>query len=376
MPTARCELQLIRQINDDFEPSVRFHRVVRPSKPPQIEVKNGRRERRIVDYRDNTFGICIWIHGEYDPGLFGRNYYWTISIPRGEKHLQFRERGKKHESALKAMAYARQLVARFAKRLANQGFVGVPKSENSFENYVLPGGANYTEWLITAPNLPHVYIGPHFDAPNVVAHVRTTEREVSGIGMVFVLEEIQSDWNQTLRDIDLNGGIFEATEEQELPPPENPYRHHWLEAALRMMSILAVRKGLSGIAWLPGRIHAERFPWANAKGLEGFYDNVVPKAATKLGKSWSESIQLLRITPLENNLSVRQDNDGKFAVIQHQPFKVLKKGIILRIEATKTMKILSSKDEIVSALLFNDAAREDILKNGLPAIGTIGQRVR
>lgn len=70
--TARCELQLIRQINDDFEPSVRFHRVVRPSKPPQIEVKNGRRERRIVDYRRLLLGLFI---SDFDPsnqvGLVG-----------------------------------------------------------------------------------------------------------------------------------------------------------------------------------------------------------------------------------------------------------------------------------------------------------------
>jgi hypothetical protein len=89
----------------------------------------------------------------------------------------------------------------------------------------------------TAPNLSVEYWGEHFQLPNIVAHVRTSERVTPQGARLLVMEEIQSDWNQALRK-----AIQEArdrhpaeAEERDLidwdddmdPPPDNPYLNHW-----------------------------------------------------------------------------------------------------------------------------------------------------
>ena len=121
---------------------------------------------------------------------------------------------------------------------------------------MLPGGEHYTEWLITAPNLPERYNNPHFDIENLVAHVWTTERTSVEITLpttgpsaptprrvlLLELEEIQSDWCQELRDAELKNTPYLD------PRPPNPYRYHWVDVALRMMLLLAAEKGFHGLA--------------------------------------------------------------------------------------------------------------------------------
>lgn len=68
-----------------------------------------------------------------------------------------------------------------------------------YSNYKLPGADDsYRELLITLPNIE----GPstHWDEPNVVAHVRFTERHDAEGARVLFLEELQSDWHQKGRD--------------------------------------------------------------------------------------------------------------------------------------------------------------------------------
>jgi hypothetical protein len=42
------------------------------------------------------------------------------------------------------------------------------------------------------------YKSPHFDEPNVLAHVRFNDRTIDGKKTLFI-EEVQSDWGQSLR---------------------------------------------------------------------------------------------------------------------------------------------------------------------------------
>lgn len=171
-----CELVLQRHITNEYTPFVRYEKQQRPAKLPPISVRHGRREVRLLHYMDRTFGLCIWLHVDVDADLFGHRGYWSFSVPHGAKKLARHPVGRRFVSGQAAMAYGRAVVERMARRLATEGFVGQTKSVNQFTRFALPGGEHYTEWLITAPNLSVEYWGEHFELPNIVAHVRTTER--------------------------------------------------------------------------------------------------------------------------------------------------------------------------------------------------------
>ena len=61
------------------------------------------------------------------------------------------------------------------------------------------GGEQYREWLITLPCYPDSYISGHFDARNVLVHVRCDLREGADGERVLMLHEVQSDWAQQAR---------------------------------------------------------------------------------------------------------------------------------------------------------------------------------
>ncbi len=381
-----CELLLQRHITDEYVPLVRYEKQQRPAKLPPVVVRHGRREVWLLHYMDRTFGLCIWLHVNVDPDMFGHRGYWSFSVPRGSKKLAAQPVGRKFVSVQEAMAYGRALVERMARRLAAQGFVGQTRSLNQFSRFVLPGGEHYTEWLITAPNLPVEYWGEHFELPNIVAHVRTTERKTPAGLRLLVLEEIQSDWNQALRK-----AIQEAKKQQPEgaedrdpigwdddmeAPPENPYLSHWLDAALRMMLLLAANQGFAGIAWLPGTLHAERFPWANAEGLTAFYDRIVPAAVEKLAKSWSARLNIAQFSTLSRKFDLRKlAGEAGWQVFNVASRKVVGEKFTTYAAAEAFRR--SNEDaviESVPALYLSDEMRDDIRDNGLPYLGAVGKR--
>lgn len=381
-----CELVLQRHITDEYVPHVSYVKQQRPAKLPPVSVRHGRREVRLLHYRDRTFGLCIWLHTEFDKGLFARHSYWSFSVPRGRKKIAPHQVRGDFRSAQEAMAYGRVLVERMARRMAKEGFTGQIKSVNQFTRYVLPGGEHYTEWLITAPNLAEKYWGEHFDIPNIAAHVRTTERTSPEGKRILVLEEIQSDWNQELRKAikearsrhpDTADSDFIEWDEDMVPPPFNPYLNHWLEAALKMMLLLAVNQGFSGIAWLPGKLHAERFPWANAEGLKTYYDHIVPVAVEKLGRSWGAKLDAAQFSTMSRHFGVRQvTGKEKWRVLNLDSGQTVGEEFT---EPDKAEEFRRSQEtsvlENVTALYVSDEMRTDIRKNGLPYLGAVGKRL-
>jgi hypothetical protein len=382
-----CELVLQRCITDEYVPRVCYNKQQRPTPLPPVEVLRGRRVIRLLHYADRTFGLCIWLNVDVDVGLFGRNRYWSFSVPRGGKKLAPHPVGRCFVTPQEAMWYGRALVKNMARRLSREGFVGHTRSLNQFARYVLPGGDQYTEWLITAPNLPVEYRGEHFDLPNIVAHVRTTERTTPEGMRLLLMEEIQSDWNQELRAALQKAGDRDPLEDPDgetiqwdddmAPPPLNPYLNHWLAAALRMMLLYAANQGFAGLAWLPGRLHAERFPWANADGLSTFYDRIVPAAMGKLAASWGAHLDTTRFSTMSRRFAVRKvPGNEKWVVFN------LDSGHVVgdefpgqdQAEACRRSKEVPVSED-VTALYLTDEMRTDIQANGLPCLGAVGKRL-
>ncbi len=378
-----CDLVLQRHISDEFSPDVRFVKQARPAVLPPETIQGGRREVRLLHYTDRSFGFCIWLHVDVAPSLFGRHRYWSFSVPSGWKHLPAFQNNKAFYSVADAMAYGRTLVKSMARRLEVQGFVGSAKSLNHYARFALPQGDDYSEWLMTAPNLREEYWGDHFRIKNLIAHVRTTVRTTLQGDRVLLLEEIQSDWNQELRKAiqdrkqrqrtdDCLDDIFDRID----MPPLNPYLNHWLDAALRMMLLLAVQRGYAGIAWLPGRLHAERFPEADAKGLEVFYDQIVPKAVAKLGKTWGGTCGETQFWTLSRRFDVvRVSRPDRWQVFNVDSGRVVGEGFSDFGRAEEFRRSVEKQVlEVAPCLSISHDMRADIHDDGLPHLGGIGLR--
>jgi hypothetical protein len=244
---------------------------------------------------------------------------------------------------------------RLVDRENNASEPGSSPEITKYQSYQLPGGENYREHLITMPiqgrrigvrpseegpleaydtatgrtvrnsrgddnemlawaeaenkkgqpTDPREYKSPHWDEPNIVAHVRSNVREMpssDGQGSVrsLHLEEVQSDWHQAGRRkgykpqaekelaelVERRGALQKEASKlassdprykeiyQELPKiqtrineigspsgavPDAPWRKTWHELALRRMIRLAAEEGLDRVSWTPGEAQAARY---------------------------------------------------------------------------------------------------------------------
>ncbi len=163
-----------------------------------------------------------------------------------------------------------------------EGFL--PNEGPKYESYTLPGGSNYREVLLTLPATdeaahdpdPYVqrglrvegsssdYYGPHFDEPNVVAHLRLKDREIGGKKTLFI-EELQSDWARELRenrepvegDTPADTGARAARDEARIP--SMPFDKAWHELALKKALDIAAKEGYDQVAWTTGAQQADRY---------------------------------------------------------------------------------------------------------------------
>ena len=79
-----------------------------------------------------------------------------------------------------------------------------------YSDYIVSGGDNYREFLLTLPNQKgRDFTAGHFPEENIVAHFRTTDIKGPNGEKALFIEEIQSDWAQQGR----RGG-FSKTEEE------------------------------------------------------------------------------------------------------------------------------------------------------------------
>jgi hypothetical protein len=225
------------------------------------------------------------------------------------------------------------------------------RGDAKFEQQQLPGGENYRELVLTLPvkedrvswrawakgqgidegevslaelesrNAPKDVItsfqqhmfpamrteasfdSPHFDEPNVLAHVRFNERTDADGNRVLFIEEIQSDWHQAGRKRGYAGGgprqrfeiyrlggerlgIYDTKEEAEAwleqalsatvsgsrgfgirpvmdsPPgavPDAPFKKTWPLLTIKRMIRYAAENGFDSVAWTTGEQQADRY---------------------------------------------------------------------------------------------------------------------
>jgi soluble lytic murein transglycosylase-like protein len=235
-----------------------------------------------------------------------------------------------------------------------------------FQRYTLPGGENYREVLLHLPENKGGVKGPkgwgdtdggtsdtanfrstHWDDPNVLAHLRMSDRTGPNGEKILHLEEIQSDWGQKGRtegfadpkpaaqwDIDVAAVDKVWTdalrERTYLFPPSNlefenfygrpdyqavtqrihaardafwalgprptdsgippaPYVTNtaaWTDLALKRALKEAAEGGYDRIVWTPGAEQAKRYSLFDKprEGMMNYYDKMVPNQLSKLVK--------------------------------------------------------------------------------------------
>ena len=225
-----------------------------------------------------------------------------------------------------------------------------------FESYALPGGENYREVVLTLPTKTvseaearvilgakpdaklteadinfasrknaQEYQSSHFDEPNILAHLRMSDRVTDGKKTLLV-DEVQSDWHQAARDvrtaeikrlIDTYGVskkdaqkavpkdfgytnpskrseiVRMLADEEPLTPaqerlriaylkgntvPDAPYKEDWYQLALRRAIKEAIDGGYDRVALPTGARVAERFDLS--KQADGVFWNPDKKELT------------------------------------------------------------------------------------------------
>lgn len=229
---------------------------------------------------------------------------------------QYRERGMSPDQAA-------IMASRVMDKRTGRG--GEPK----WRDYATDGdNPSYHEGVLHLPLKPYDQLKPgesgapdfrsgHWDEPNAIAHYRASMQPTEGGGKAYLIDELQSDWGQKLRD----GGVRDEAKIGELRPraeaaatkkmeahaalkaalggddgalkqrlqeeytaakshadlldaelrtaeaatPGNPFvntTEQWMTTALRRMMRNAAEQQADGIAITPGQVHTDRFSLA------------------------------------------------------------------------------------------------------------------
>lgn len=165
---------------------------------------------------------------------------------------------------------------------------------------------------------------PHFDDPNILVHLRTTDRKTADGKKILFIEEIQSDWhakgkkegygtpltqeeqaeqsrlvkeaddftNEMMRKYQTraywhkvsgeesarHGRIYSRLAEiqdkaRKMAVPNAPFKNTWHELALKQAIDMAVKEGYDGVAFISGQQTADRYDLSKQISEIKFHDN-------------------------------------------------------------------------------------------------------
>jgi len=204
------------------------------------------------------------------------------------------------------------------------------------------------------------YRSPHFDEPNILAHVRMQDRVGPGGRKILHIEEVQSDWHQTgkksgyrtpqadaaradaakryseLEDALFNlqtsepGGaeklarlmrygpedaadlpiweksrtIMEEMKNLEgvmntTPVPNAPFKENWHELAMKRALREAAEGGYDAMTWNTGKA-IQKQVGGELAGQQQFYDVVLPNWLNKYAKQWGAQVENIPISKVSD----------------------------------------------------------------------------
>jgi len=195
---------------------------------------------------------------------------------------------------------------------------------------------------------PPEYQSSHWEEPNVLAHVRFSDRVSPDGKKTLLIDEIQSDWHQQGRKEGYTpSGEPEAAPSWTTVPgrtqgvPDAPFKKDWHELAFKRMLRWAADNGYDRVAWTTGEQQAERFDLSkqvsrlmyhperqvltaqNPEGYEVFRQNVPPdKVPDYIGK---EAAQKLFAQPVSDE--PRRPGWQGYKILEGQDLKMGGEGM-------------------------------------------------
>jgi hypothetical protein len=143
-----------------------------------------------------------------------------------------------------------------------------------WQQWKLPGGESYREWLVMAPAWPQAYFSPHFKLRNVLLHFRVDMRRTASGETALFVQEVQSDWAQGAPSRHPLG----------LDPAKSPMplARDWTLLAAKLLLLQAASLGADHLAWTTGEQQVQRWGGLGEQHLRRIYDEALPHAFERL----------------------------------------------------------------------------------------------
>jgi hypothetical protein len=153
---------------------------------------------------------------------------------------------------------------------------------------------------------PGAYRSSHWDVPNVVAHLRMSDRTGADGQKLLHVDELQSDWGQDLR----KSGQLPPTPPRLAPPvPPGPFvgsTPGWTDLGLKRALTEAAHGGYDGLTWTGGADQAKIFGFdpntgqigtghvnpQMLSGMKGYYDTILPSRLKGIVKPLDPSAKI------------------------------------------------------------------------------------
>lgn len=176
-----------------------------------------------------------------------------------------------------------------------------PPGDVQYAEYQTPGPSkNYRELLLTLPTAesrrdqendvsplergPNTFQSRHWGEPNVLAHIRFSEREDATGAPVLHVQEIQSDWHQTGRKTGYRSERLPGVKsENYVTPtsalvPDAPFKSSWPDLAIKRMIRYAADNGYARLTFATAEQQTSFHTMSaeQQKGNKEFYNKILP----------------------------------------------------------------------------------------------------
>lgn len=309
--------------------------------------------------------------------------YGQYQIPGGENYREMLL-----TLPTKDMHFRSQQLDRYNQAMSDLDNAGLPRNATPFqisEHYGQERANEIVSARMTSPENVHLtgqddYISSHWDEPNVLAHIRMSDRTGPNGEKILHVDEIQSDWHQlgrkegyspgensvvaaanaydeTVRRIASNYGVDgsdttlayrqmidnprvrvtdkdalsavsqewkEVSRRQNDGVPVAPFSKTWHELAAKRVLRYASDHGYDKVAWTKGEEQGARYPednggpidQARVQGMKGFYDKILPDTFNKLGKRFGARVGKVSVKTGTNKFTQSRYEGPRLSVEQ------------------------------------------------------------